>query len=248
MCSAVLFLPSTIRTLTNRPTIRSLYFGSGSVSRFGTSRRRGIFGLSYRASADVHATTGRGRPSTEPGGRNGLLRSFGAVLRAAAVTGRHPGGVERAAHDVVPDTRKVLHAAAADQHDGVLLEVVALAGDVGVDLAAVGQPHARHLAQRRVRLLRRLREHAQAHAAPLRAAEQVGRLRARTRTPATESHELLNGGHERRAPRTGIKDTTPPRPTFRRRRDRKRSASRNPLRNLRRRTAGERPCRKTGGS
>src|SRR5262249_26172352 len=54
--------------------------------------------------------------------------------------------------------------------------------------------------QRRVRLLRRLREHAQAHPAPLRAAEQVGGLRARARSLATLAHELLNGRHESLAP------------------------------------------------
>ena len=36
-------------------------------------------------------------------------------------------------------TGEVLHTTAADEHDGVLLQVVALAGDVGVDLLAVGQ-------------------------------------------------------------------------------------------------------------
>ena len=39
-------------------------------------------------------------------------------------------GVERAADDVVANAREVLHAAAADEHDRVLLEVVALARDV----------------------------------------------------------------------------------------------------------------------
>ena len=68
---------------------------------------------------------------------------------------RDAGGVQRAADDVVAHARQVLHAAAADQHHRVLLQVVALAGDVGRDLHAVGQPHARDLAQRRVRLLRR---------------------------------------------------------------------------------------------
>src|SRR5204863_6285141 len=50
----------------------------------------------------------------------------------------------------------------------VLLQVVALARDVRADLHAVGQPHAGHLAQRGVRLLRRSGVHARAHTAPLR--------------------------------------------------------------------------------
>src|SRR5258706_4035413 len=110
MCSAVLFLPSTITRLTKRPTIRSLYFGSGSVSRFGTSRRRGIFDLSRARRAQTFVRCGRGRHPTRPAAAGGLLRTLGAVLRAAAVARRHAGGVERAAHDVVANARKILHA------------------------------------------------------------------------------------------------------------------------------------------
>src|SRR5918994_1261457 len=58
--------------------------------------------------------------------------------------------------------------AAAHEHDGVLLQVVALARDVRRDLHRVGEAHAGDLAQSRVRLLRRGRVHARAHAAPLR--------------------------------------------------------------------------------
>ena len=60
---------------------------------------------------------------------------------------------------------------ATDEHDRVLLKVVPLAGDVGVDLHAVGEPDAGDLAQRRVRLLRRGRLHARADAAPLRSGD-----------------------------------------------------------------------------
>lgn len=47
----------------------------------------------------------------------------------------------------------VLAAAAADEDDGVLLDVVALAGDVGGDHAARGQAHTGGLALARVGLL-----------------------------------------------------------------------------------------------
>ena len=80
---------------------------------------------------------------------------------------RDARGVERAADDLVADARQVLDAAAADEHHGVLLEVVALAGDVAGDLHPVREPHARDLAQRRVRLLRGRRVDARADAAPL---------------------------------------------------------------------------------
>ena len=78
-------------------------------------------------------------------------------------------GVEHAADDVVAHAGQVLHAAAADQHHRVLLQVVALARDVARHLDPVGQADARHLAQRRVRLLRRRRVDARADAALLRA-------------------------------------------------------------------------------
>src|SRR3546814_13229074 len=48
-----------------------------------------------------------------------------------------------------------LFRSAADHHHRVLLQVMALAGNVAADLEAVGQAHARHLPKSRVRLLRR---------------------------------------------------------------------------------------------
>jgi len=53
---------------------------------------------------------------------------------------------------VVAHARKVLDAAAADQHHRVLLQVVAFAANVTRDFEAVGQAYARDLAQRRIRL------------------------------------------------------------------------------------------------
>ena len=76
----------------------------------------------------------------------GLL---GAVLRASLLAVGNAGGVERGADHLVADARQVFDAAAADQHDRVLLQVVPLAGNVGGDLHPVRQPHARDLAQRR---------------------------------------------------------------------------------------------------
>ena len=104
------------------------------------------------------------------------LRSLGSVLRAALPAILHADRVERAADDVVANARQVLHAAAADEHHRVLLQVVADARDVGRDLDAVGEPDARDLAERRVRLLRRRGVDARAHAALLRRALQRRRL------------------------------------------------------------------------
>ena len=115
----------------------------------------------------------------------GPLRGIEAhfvLLRAVAAAGLlavlDAGRVERAADDLVADTRQVLHTAAAHEHDRVLLQVVAVAGDVGRDLDAAREADAGDLAQRRVRLLRGGGVDAGAHAAALRRALQGRRLRS----------------------------------------------------------------------
>src|SRR3954452_11506474 len=90
----------------------------------------------------------------------GPLRGMSALLLLRTVTAAgplavlHTLGVERAADDLVADTGEVLHPAAADEHDRVLLEVVAHARDVRRDLDTARQAHASDLAEGGVRLLR----------------------------------------------------------------------------------------------
>src|SRR5690606_26461189 len=86
-------------------------------------------------------------------------------------------GVQGASHDLVADTGQVLHTAAADEHDRVLLQVVTLTGDVGGDLDAGRQLHTRDLAQRGVRLLGGLGVDARADTAALGRTLERGRLR-----------------------------------------------------------------------
>src|SRR5215208_2968972 len=100
--------------------------------------------------------------------RRGIrLLPLHAVLRAGLLAVADAGGIERPADDLVADARQVLDAATAHEHDGVLLQVVALARDVGRDLDRAGDAHTGDLAQRGVRLLRRRREDARADAAAL---------------------------------------------------------------------------------
>src|SRR4051812_25017882 len=101
-----------------------------------------------------------------------LLRLH-AVLRARLLAVRDAGGVEGAADDLVAHARKILDSATANEDDRVLLQVVALAGDVGGDLEAARQPHTGDLAKRRVRLLRRGGVDARADAAPLGSGEAL---------------------------------------------------------------------------
>src|ERR1700721_3285913 len=108
----------------------------------------------------------------------GSLRTLGAVFRAALLAVLDALGVQHASQNVVADTGQILDAAATDHDHRMLLQVVALAGDIADDLEAVGQPHLGDLAQRRVRLLRRRRVDARAHAALLRARLQMAGLLA----------------------------------------------------------------------
>src|SRR5690606_349166 len=124
------------------------------------------------------ATRRPGRSPTDawarvPSAASALLL-LGAVATACLLAVLHTLGVERAADDLVAHTRQVLHTTATHQHHGVLLQVVALARDVGGDLDLGGQLHACDLAKRRVRLLRGGGVHAGAHAAALRAALECG--------------------------------------------------------------------------
>ena len=104
-------------------------------------------------------------------------------------------GVEPAADHLVAEPRQVLDAAAADQDDRVLLQVVPLAGDVRADLHLVRQLHAGDLAKRRVRLLRSRRVDARADAALLRCAAKRRSLDLRLRALTALADELVDGWH-----------------------------------------------------
>src|SRR5437867_8805250 len=124
-----------------------------------------------------------------------LRAGFGAVLRTGLLATAHPGGVQGRPDHLVPDAGEVLHAAPAYQHDRVLLEVVADAGDVGGDLDARGQTDASDLAKRGVRFLGRGGVDARADAAALRRAPKRGALRLRPRALAPVPDKLLYGRH-----------------------------------------------------
>src|SRR5215813_10049325 len=180
MRSAVDFLPRIIMMLTNFATSRLPYFGSGRTSRFAAPAL--LIVLSRRA-----------------------LRRLGAVLRAALLAPGHPGGVERAPDDVIANARQVLHAPAADHHDRVLLQVVPDSRDVRGHLEPIGQPHAGDFPEGGIRLLRRGRVHANAHAALLRTPLHRGRLGLPTDRLATVMDELIDSRHSSPPPRRATK-------------------------------------------
>src|SRR4051812_39699435 len=158
MPSATDFLPSSMTEFMNFESTMSPNLGSGRISRFSGRRRRdiGCF-LSLQLVRNMSGAYSRG-----------LLGTLGAVLGARLPAILHPLRVEHAAKHVVAHAGKVAHTAAADQHDAVLLEVVAFARDVADHFALVGQANLGHLAQSRVRLLRGRRINTGADAALLR--------------------------------------------------------------------------------
>src|SRR5829696_2016671 len=92
------------------------------------------------------------------------LRPLGSIKRAALLAVLDALRIENAAQDVVAYARQILHAAAPDHDDRVLLKVVAFARNIANDLMAVGQANLGDLAKRRVRLLRSRRVDARAYA------------------------------------------------------------------------------------
>src|SRR6478609_475818 len=147
MRCATCFLPSWRTLLTSWETSCDPNTGSMSMGRFGAGPLRGISAL--------------------------LL--LGAVAAASLLAVLHALGVERAADDLVADAGEVLHTTAAHEHDRVLLQVVADAGDVGRDLDAARQAHTGDLAEGGVRLLGGGRVHTRAHTTALgRALERRG--------------------------------------------------------------------------
>src|SRR5882757_494052 len=153
MRSAADFLPLFMMTFMNLASMSLLNFGSGRMVRTGAWERRDISGYPL------------------------LLGALGAVLGAGLLAVRNAGGIERTAHRVVANSREILHAAAADQNNRVLLEVVAFATDVAGDLIAVGQADTADLTKSRIRLLRGCGVHTGAHAALLRGCAERWNLR-----------------------------------------------------------------------
>src|SRR6185437_12461164 len=153
MPSAADFLPSYIRLFMNLARTRSPNLASGVISRLSARRRRDIFSSYFFLSISIPDR--RFAPSGMTFASLRSLWTLGAVEGPTLLAVLDALRVEHAADDVIAHARKVLHAAAADQHDRMFLEVVTFAGNIREGLVAIGQANLRHLAQRRVRLLRR---------------------------------------------------------------------------------------------
>src|SRR3982750_3483921 len=131
MPSATDFLPSSMTLFMNFDRTTSPNFGSGRISRFSGRRRRAI-GKFLSLQPLPGLAFARGLLSL-------LLGTLGAVLGTRLLAVLDALRVEHATKHVVAHARKVAHTAATDQHDAVLLEVVALAGNVADHFTLVGQ-------------------------------------------------------------------------------------------------------------
>src|ERR1017187_4845627 len=122
--------------------------------------------------------------------------TLGSIFRPALPAVCHARGIQCAANDVVTHTGEILHAATANEHDRVLLQVVPDPGYISGYFDSVGQPDARDFPQRRVRLLGGGCIHARANSALLRAAleRRAGGLPAWRLPPLT--HKLVKRRHE----------------------------------------------------
>ena len=98
---------------------------------------------------------------------------------------------------------QIADAPTADQHDAVLLQVVALAGDIRDDLALVGQADLGDLAQRRVRLLRGRGIDARADAALLRVGFHGRNLGLDLLRHAALADQLVDRRHWKTSPKVG---------------------------------------------
>src|SRR5208282_2802925 len=129
MRSATAFLPSFMMTLPNLVTSTLPYFGSGRISRRGTSLRRGISrflslqlapvlpGDPVRHQAGHLLDTGSIHPPGPSRAPLGGLWALGAVLRTRLLAILDALRIQRTAHHVVAHARQIFDAAAANQYN-----------------------------------------------------------------------------------------------------------------------------------
>jgi len=133
------------------------------------------------------------RQNSRRGDQGSGLRALRPVLGPSLLTAIDAGSVESAANDVITDPRKILHATAANQNDGMLLQIVTNPRDIRCHFHTVRQADTSHLSQRRVRLLGGRRIHAGTHPSTLRTPLQ-GRARGLGGSPLTPiPYQLVDG-------------------------------------------------------
>ena len=126
----------------------------------------------------------------------GCPQKRGVCLSVKTQTPKKPNSaLRKIARIRLTNTGQIPHTAAADQHNAMLLQVVADPGDVAGTFDGVRQADSRDFPQGGVRLFRRLCLDAQAHTALLGASlkNRSGGLFGRPFTALTD--KLINCGH-----------------------------------------------------
>ena len=140
-------------------------------------------------------TTGIDLLFTSGFGSSTGFRAFDTVLGTADATLFNAGAVQSTTDDVITYTGQVFDASAANQDDGVFLEVVALVRNVRNDFKAIGQANLGHLTHGRVGLFGRTRHHLQAHAAAKRCTLESGCFAFVAQLATALADQLINRGH-----------------------------------------------------
>lgn len=98
------------------------------------------------------------------------------VLGAASAPFIHTGAVQRSAHNMVTNPRKVLHASSPDEDNTVLLQAVPFIRNISDYLISAREADLGHFTDCGIRLLGRPRHHLGAHATAKRVFTQGGGL------------------------------------------------------------------------
>src|SRR5699024_4694 len=96
------------------------------------------------------------------------LGQLGSVLRPRLLAVFNTASIKSATNNVIANTREILHPAAADQHNAVLLQIMSFTRNVRRNFDAARQTNAGNLAQCRIGLLGRHGLDLRAHASLLR--------------------------------------------------------------------------------
>jgi len=124
-----------------------------------------------------------------------LLWPFSAIFGTSLLAIRNSQRIEGTPDDVVSHTRKVLHTTAANEHNGVLLQIVPDSGDIGSNFYTVCQADTGDFAKRRIRFLWRHGIYANANSALLGAALKGGSARFFSNFFPSFSDQLVDSGH-----------------------------------------------------
>ena len=123
----------------------------------------------------------------------GLFRS---IFRTTLLPVRNPCSIKGPANNMISDTGKIFNTPSPNQHNRMLLEIMANSRNISRYLEPVRHPDTSDLSQGRVRFFRGSRIHPDTHTPPLRAASQCGAFAFFLQLFSTTPNKLINRRHE----------------------------------------------------